>query len=219
MSLTVKIGEAKTRLSELLAKVEAGEEIVIARGNEPIARLTRVPKAEDFAALVAEVKAARAKRAKTTPEELIAWRDEGRTVLMALVVDASLAAAWFLPDEQNDAADQVMAELDKNPGRAPSLFWFETRNLFLVAERRGRLQPGEAATTMAQLRGFPILDEGTGNDRLVLALAERHGLSGYDASYLALALSQNLPLATLDKKLAAAARAQGVEVRGVGGAP
>jgi prevent-host-death family protein len=78
MSLTVKIGEAKTRLSELLAKVEAGEEIVIARGNEPIARLIRVPKAEDFAALVAEVKAARAKRAKTTPEELIAWRDEGR---------------------------------------------------------------------------------------------------------------------------------------------
>ena len=84
-----------------------------------------------------------------------------------------------------------MAELAKIPGAAPSLFWFETRNLFLVAERRGRLQPGEAATTMAQLRGFPILDEGTGSDRLVLALAERHGLSGYDASYLALAISQN----------------------------
>ena len=78
MPLTVKIGEAKTRLSELLAKVEAGEEIVIARGHEPIARLIRVPKAEDFAALVAEVKAARAKRAKTSPEELLAWRDEGR---------------------------------------------------------------------------------------------------------------------------------------------
>ena len=137
---------------------------------------------------------------------------------MALVVDASLAAAWFLPDEHNDAADQIMAKLDQNPGRAPSLFWFETRNLFLVAERRGRLQPGEATTTMAQLRGFPILDEGTGADRLVLALAERHGLSGYDASYLALAMSQNLPLATLDRKLAAAARAQGVAVRGVGAA-
>ncbi|HEY8193410.1 MAG TPA: type II toxin-antitoxin system Phd/YefM family antitoxin [Hyphomicrobium sp.] len=78
MSLTVKIGEAKTRLSELLAKVEAGEEVVIARGHEPIARLTRVPKADDFAALVAEVKVVRARRAKTTPEELIAWRDEGR---------------------------------------------------------------------------------------------------------------------------------------------
>lgn len=78
MPLTVKMGEAKTRLSELIAKVEAGEEVIIARGHEPVARLTRVPKAEDFAALVAEVKAARARRAKTTPEELLAWRDQGR---------------------------------------------------------------------------------------------------------------------------------------------
>lgn len=90
---------------------------------------------------------------------------------MALVVDASLAAAWFLPDEQNDAADRVMAGLDNNPGRVPSLFWFEIRNLFVVAERRGRLAHGEAAATMAQLRGFPIVDEGTGNDRLVVMLA------------------------------------------------
>jgi antitoxin (DNA-binding transcriptional repressor) of toxin-antitoxin stability system len=78
MSLTVKVGEAKTWLSELLAKVEAGEEVVIARGADPIARLTRIPRAEDFSALIAEVKAARAGRAKTTPEELLAWRDEGR---------------------------------------------------------------------------------------------------------------------------------------------
>ena len=34
MTITVKVGEAKTRLSELLAKVEAGEEVVIARGND-----------------------------------------------------------------------------------------------------------------------------------------------------------------------------------------
>ena len=39
MSITVKIGEAKARLSELVAKVEAGEEVVIPRGNEPVARL------------------------------------------------------------------------------------------------------------------------------------------------------------------------------------
>jgi prevent-host-death family protein len=40
MSITVKIGEAKARLSELIARVEAGEEVVIQRGNEPVARLT-----------------------------------------------------------------------------------------------------------------------------------------------------------------------------------
>ena len=72
---------------------------------------------------------------------------------------------------------------------------------------------------MAQLRLFPIADEGLGNDRLILALAERHSLSGYDASYLALAAAEKLPLATLDKRLAAAARAETVPVLGPLGAP
>jgi prevent-host-death family protein len=35
----VTIHKAKTELSKLLARVEAGEEIVIARGDEPIAKL------------------------------------------------------------------------------------------------------------------------------------------------------------------------------------
>lgn len=39
MSKTVKVAEAKTRLSALLTAVEAGEEFVIARGDRPIARL------------------------------------------------------------------------------------------------------------------------------------------------------------------------------------
>lgn len=78
MPLTVKIGEAKTRLSELIAKVQAGEEVIIARGHEPVARLTRIPRASDIEALIEEVKRAREGRAKTTPEEILAWRDEGR---------------------------------------------------------------------------------------------------------------------------------------------
>jgi antitoxin (DNA-binding transcriptional repressor) of toxin-antitoxin stability system len=75
MSLTIKIGKAKARFSELVAKAEAGEEIIIARGHEPVARLVRFP--DDFSALIAEVRAARAGRAKTRAEELIAWRHAG----------------------------------------------------------------------------------------------------------------------------------------------
>jgi predicted nucleic acid-binding protein len=128
---------------------------------------------------------------------------------MVLVVDASFAAAWFLPDEENEVVDRVMAGLAHNPRFAPSLFWFEIRHLFLAAERRGRMKPGEAAQSMAQLRLFPISDAGTGSDRLIFALAFRYGISGYAASYLALAATEKLPLATLDKKLAAAATAEG----------
>jgi prevent-host-death family protein len=39
---TVTVHDAKTNLSKLLARVEAGEEIIIARGKTPIARLTPI---------------------------------------------------------------------------------------------------------------------------------------------------------------------------------
>ena len=43
---------------------------------------------------------------------------------------------------------------------------------------------------------------GAGSDGAVLALAMAHGLTAYDAAYLALAQERSLPLATLDQKLA-----------------
>ncbi len=48
MTIIVKVGEVKTRLSDFLARVEAGEEIIIARGDAPVAKLTRIEKANDL---------------------------------------------------------------------------------------------------------------------------------------------------------------------------
>ena len=42
--VTVTIHEAKTHLSKVIARAEAGEEIVIARGKEPVVRLAPVQK-------------------------------------------------------------------------------------------------------------------------------------------------------------------------------
>ncbi len=44
--MRVNIGEAKTNLSKLLAQVEAGEEVEIARNGVPVARLVPVPPPE-----------------------------------------------------------------------------------------------------------------------------------------------------------------------------
>ena len=41
---TVTIHKAKTTLSQLIAAVEAGEEVVIARGEEPVAKIVRIEK-------------------------------------------------------------------------------------------------------------------------------------------------------------------------------
>ncbi len=48
MATTVTVHQAKTNLSELLRRVEAGEEIIIARGDTPVAIL-RDFKSEDVA--------------------------------------------------------------------------------------------------------------------------------------------------------------------------
>jgi prevent-host-death family protein len=78
MSTTVKISEAKAHLSELLARVEAGEDVIIARGNDPIVRLSRIRKETDRQILLEEVRAARTKMQPVTHEEIMTWRDEGR---------------------------------------------------------------------------------------------------------------------------------------------
>lgn len=77
MAIFVKVHEAKTRLSELLTKVEAGEEVIIARGSQPIAKLARFSVQADTAALIAEIRSSREDRPKTTSAEILAWRSEG----------------------------------------------------------------------------------------------------------------------------------------------
>ena len=132
---------------------------------------------------------------------------------MTVVVDASIAAAWLLPEEDSDAAEALIAALSGMPP-VPSLFWHEARNILVMAERRGRIVAGEAAAAMGRLRRLALEDAGAGSDGAVLALATAHGLTAYDAAYLALAQERDLPLATLDQKLAGAARREGVALLG-----
>lgn len=51
--MRINVGEAKTNLSKLLTRVEAGEEIEIARAGVPVARLVRIEPASAGARLLA----------------------------------------------------------------------------------------------------------------------------------------------------------------------
>lgn len=77
MTLTVRVAEATTHLSDLLARVQAGEEIMIARGDEPIPKLTRIERTNDLTAVLAEARAARARAKSVSREDILAWRREG----------------------------------------------------------------------------------------------------------------------------------------------
>jgi predicted nucleic acid-binding protein len=132
---------------------------------------------------------------------------------MSFVIDASMAAAWLLPEEYSDAAEIVIASITA-PCPIPSLFWFEIRNILAMSERRGRIGNGGALLGMERIRRLPLDDAGIGGDGSILLLAAGHALSAYDATYLALAGNRGVAIATLDRKLAAAARKEGIAVLG-----
>jgi predicted nucleic acid-binding protein len=133
---------------------------------------------------------------------------------MAIVVDVSFAAAWFLADEKNRLADDVANRLTSERGLVPDLFRHELRNVFLMAFRRGRLSKEEYFENVAQAERLPLTNCGGGDGVRIARLAVSRGLSAYDAAYLSLAIDERAALATFDAALAAAARFEQVEVIG-----
>jgi predicted nucleic acid-binding protein len=122
------------------------------------------------------------------------------------VVDASVAVAWLFEDEVTPETEAVLDRLSDQEAHAPGLWELEVANVVLSAERRGRISEIASAQIMERLRDLPIRIN-PDNPRLhhLLEVARRYGLTSYDAAYLTLALQLSLPLATLDRDLAAAA--------------
>ena len=76
MSITVEIGDAAGLLPDLLAKVEAGEEVILARGENPVIRMSKVDPKTQVRAAIEAMREIRRKLPKTTIEEIVAWKDE-----------------------------------------------------------------------------------------------------------------------------------------------
>ena len=133
---------------------------------------------------------------------------------MAFVVDASIAGAWLLPDEDNALAERAMIRMAEEDAVAPDLLRHEIRSILLSAEKRERISADFVHSALSRFRGLPLRLSGPGDDTEVVRLSRKYRLSAYDAAYLALALLEQLPLATLDRRLADAARAEGVDIFG-----
>jgi len=132
---------------------------------------------------------------------------------MDFVLDASVAIAWVLRDEVSIVSEALLEAFETGNGYAPAIWPLEVANALLMAERGGRIPEGGATELLASLAQLEIDVEVVSTiDHLdvELALAREHRLTIYDASYLALAMRLNAPLATLDQRLRAAARNAGV---------
>jgi predicted nucleic acid-binding protein len=132
--------------------------------------------------------------------------------LKPVVIDASAAAAWLLPDEQHDAADLHYMRARSQAGvyQAPALWLWELGNVLTIAYRRNRLGRAHyerglelAAQAQVEIDPPPNLHRRS----QVLRLAEAHQLTYYDASYLELVVRLNGTLVSRDAALVRAAQA------------
>ena len=74
---TVNVGDAKTSLSLLLARVDAGEEVIIARNGHPVARLVKYQKTgrRQFGAWAGRITVDDSFFDPLPEEELAAWEE------------------------------------------------------------------------------------------------------------------------------------------------
>ena len=126
---------------------------------------------------------------------------------MPFVVDASVVGSWLLPDEDHPEAVILLEKLKDDEAFAPSLLWFELRNLLLANERRERITPTQTAAALNLFQELPLRFDSQPDSNTTLQLAREHRLSVYDAVYLELAIRRHLPLLTFDAQLAEAAKA------------
>ncbi len=127
---------------------------------------------------------------------------------MRTVVDASVAAKWYLPEPGGDAADALLAEAAAGTGAllAPDLLVPELANVLWKKVRAGECGAADAGEVLDLLEDdCPTLLPSRELAPRALDLALALELTVYDGLYLAAAIESEARLATADAALARAA--------------
>jgi predicted nucleic acid-binding protein len=127
-----------------------------------------------------------------------------------LVIDASVAAKWFLPAQGEPLGDEAFALLGRYAREevrfiVPDLFWAELGNLLWKAVRRGRCTKTAAETALSTLkdRKLPTIPTKALLDQ-AFVIATAFDCTVYDSLYAALAVDAKAQLVTADEKLVTA---------------
>lgn len=132
------------------------------------------------------------------------------------IIDASVALRWHLPGssrEDNAYASMILERLETQDAIAPQLFSIEVMHVLGRYALAGALSAEDANRGLLQLLDSVTLislEKAKVTD--ILGYSIDYNLTGYDASYLQLAVERQLPMATLDKKLRKACQKAGVKV-------
>nr|MBC8360243.1 type II toxin-antitoxin system VapC family toxin [Candidatus Desulfatibia profunda] len=116
-----------------------------------------------------------------------------------LVLDASVAAKWYLEEQYSDAAFQLASR--EPEWVIPDLFFAEMGNVFWKKVRGGEMDEADAKEALTDLLSFGFKQRETrALTPYALELAVEFQCSVYDGLYLAVAIDENCPLITADQK-------------------
>jgi predicted nucleic acid-binding protein len=128
------------------------------------------------------------------------------------VLDASIAVKWFVPDgDANDAvAERVLRDLSSHPSRyiVPELFIHEM--LAVLCKRFKQVSDAQRAMDRLTRLGLRRMRADERIMRTAIRLAYQYKLSGYDATYAALAVELPATWLTLDAEAHRRAAAAGI---------
>lgn len=132
--------------------------------------------------------------------------------MRTLVLDASAGIKLLLKEPGREQVSALIRERSPKV-TVPWLFWLEIVNSLTRRHRRDGRYVLEAVFTLEQ-SGLMTVHPGRADLLSVIDAVERHGLSSYDATYLALALASDADLVTADRRLASAAGERALLITG-----
>jgi predicted nucleic acid-binding protein len=127
--------------------------------------------------------------------------------LTRYVLDASVAAKWFLPRADETLVDEALALLsdyaaDRISLMAPDLLWPEFANILWKAVKHRGISTALAHEAIADLLALEIVSVSSppllGNAFTIAATFDR---TVYDALYVAVAAENGAPMITADERL------------------
>jgi predicted nucleic acid-binding protein len=122
-----------------------------------------------------------------------------------VVIDASVSASWFLQDEFNQKADELLKEVIH--GRIdlfqPVLWKYEIINVLRTAIMHKRIAKDKAMLAVSTINSIRVEYIVPGNEDMInlMRIADENSLTAYDASYLHTAEMKTGELFTSDKDL------------------
>ena len=131
-----------------------------------------------------------------------------------LVLDASVALGWMVDAPVLRVSLRALHLLQSGTiGGVPELWYYEVSNALITAERRRRASAQVVSSHLGDIeRLAAFLEASPTTPSALIAASRQSGLMPYHAAYFELALRRNLPLATLDDRMRAAAHGVGIEL-------